>query len=525
VNGSEPEVSRRILFFICCFSMPAAAEAGTHWSFRPRTQPPVPAFADAADRAWLRTSIDAFVLQRLRANGLRPAPEADRATLIRRLSFDLTGLPPTPEEVAAFVGDASGVAYERVLERLLASPHYGERWAQHWLDVVRFAESDGFEYDRYRPGMWRYRDYVIRAFNEDRPYDRFVTEQLAGDEIDPDSPEMQIAAGFHRLGPVRRNAGNQDVAFSRNEVLTEETDAIGMVFLGLTVGCARCHDHRFDDFPQDDYYRLQAFLAATQEHNIILADKATQADWKARTDKLNAEIKLLTEKLADATDEARPSLQAKLKHAQVQLPPPLPAICSVRNVEAERTAIHVLKRGLPERKGKQVGPGFPSALFADSDPNLPAKEGAQPRTALARWLTDTANPLAARVYVNRVWQGHFGTGLVETPNDLGHNGGMPSHPALLDHLATEFIKNGMRLKPLHRLIVLSSTYRQTSRSPDAATARVKDPANRLLWQFPRRRLSAEELRDAMLSAAGKLNLKAGDESVMIPVEQDLVDLL
>jgi hypothetical protein len=240
-------VARRILLFIFCLT-PATAEAGTHWSFRPRTDPPTPAFADAVERAWPRTSIDAFVLQRLRADGLRPAPEADRATLIRRLSFDLTGLPPTPRDVGAFVSDPAPDAYERLVERLLASPHYGERWAQHWLDVVRFAESDGFEYDRYRPGMWRYRDYVIRCFNEDRPYDRFVTEQLAGDELEPDNPAMQIAAGFHRLGPVRRNAGNPDVAFSRNEVLTDMTDAIGMVFLGLTVGCARCHDHNFDDF-------------------------------------------------------------------------------------------------------------------------------------------------------------------------------------------------------------------------------------------------------------------------------------
>src|SRR5581483_10788258 len=199
---------------------------------------------------------------------------------IRRLSFDLTGLPPAPAEVEAFVRDPAPDAYERLVERLLSSPHYGERWAQHWLDVVRYAESDGFEYDRYRPGLWRYRDYVIRCLNEDRPYSRFVTEQLAGDELAPGDPEMQVAAGFHRLGPVRRNAGNQDVASSRNEVLTEMTDAVGMVFLGLTVGCARCHDHKFDDFPQEDYYRLQAFLAAAQEHRLVLADAAAQADWQ-----------------------------------------------------------------------------------------------------------------------------------------------------------------------------------------------------------------------------------------------------
>jgi hypothetical protein len=501
------------------------ARAGTHWSFRPRSQPAVPQFADADARAWLRTSVDAFVLQRLRAQGLRPAPEADRATLIRRLSFDLTGLPPTPDEIQAFVQDPAPDAYERLVERLLTSPHYGERWAQHWLDVVRFAESDGFEYDRYRPGMWRYRDYVIKSFNEDKPFDRFLLEQIAGDEIEPNNPEMLVAIGFHRLGPVRRNAGNQDVAFSRNEVLTEMTDAVGLVFLGLTVGCARCHDHRFDAFTQEDYYRLQAFLAATHEHNLVLADAKTQAEWQARAAPVEKEIKRLRQQLAKADGEARIQLQQKLKELERSLPPPLPALCTIRDVEAERTPVHVLKRGLPEKKGKLVGPGFPSALAPAGKADLSAEAQKHARTALARWLADPDHPLTARVFVNRVWHYHFGAGLVETPNDLGVNGAAPSHPELLDHLANEFVRHGMRLKPLHRLIVLSSTYRQASRSPDAVLARQKDPKNRLLWQFPRRRLSAEELRDAMLSAAGRLNLKPGGESVIIPVEKDLVNLL
>lgn len=510
---------RRNTVFVCCVLLSLANPVAAHWSLKPRTVPSVPSFSDPAGRAWLRTSVDGFILQKLRAAGLQPAPEADRVTLIRRLAFDLTGLPPTPAEIDAFVRDTTPGAYERLVERLLASPHYGERWAQHWLDVVRYAESDGFEYDRYRPGMWRYRDYVIRSFNEDRPYDRFVTEQLAGDEIDPDNREMQVAAGFHRLGPVRRNAGNQAVAFSRNEVLTEMTDVIGLVFLGLTVGCARCHDHRFDDFPQDDYYRLQAFLAATHEHNVVLADKAAQRDWQKRTDKINAQIAQLNKQLAAG---ANPALEAKVKELQASLPPPLPAICTVRNDEKQRTVIHVLKRGLADRLGKQVGAGFPLALGGS---DLPAVDCNKPRTALARWLTDPAHPLTARVFVNRIWHAHFGTGLVDTPNDFGHNGGVPSHPALLDHLANEFVRYGMQLKPLHRLILLSSTYRQASRTPYAAAARGKDPANRLLWKFPRRRLSAEELRDAMLAAAGVLNRKAGGESVVVPVEPDLVELL
>jgi hypothetical protein len=510
------------LLLLSALVLPPSARADPpHWSFRPRSRPAVPQSADPAGRARVRTSVDAFVLQRLRASGLRPAPEADRATLIRRLSFDLTGLPPTPAEVDAFVRDPAPDAYERLVGRLLASPHYGERWAQHWLDVVRFAESDGFEYDRYRPGMWRYRDYVIASFQQDKPYGRFISEQLAGDEIEPANPLMQVAVGFHRLGPVRRNAGNQDVASSRNEELTEMTDAVGMAFLGLTVGCARCHDHKFDDFSQADYYRLQAFLAATHEHNELLADAPTRADWQARTERLTAEIKRLKVAVNRADGEAKRRLQEQLRAAEHNLPPPLPAICTVRDVAEKRTPIHVLKRGLPERKVKRVGPAFPSALAPATTGDLTRS----PRAALARWLADPDHPLTVRVFVNRVWQAHFGRGLVETANDFGVNGARPSHPELLDHLANEFVRHGMRLKPLHRLIVLSSAYRQASRSPDAKVSRAKDPDNRLLWQFPRRRLSAEELRDAMLAAAGRLNLKAGGESVMVPVAKDLTDQL
>jgi Protein of unknown function (DUF1553)/Protein of unknown function (DUF1549) len=507
---------------LCSLLLSAEVAAGSHWSLQPVGNPAIPRFADDAARTWAHTSVDPFILDRLRAKGLHAAPEANRATLIRRLSFDLTGLPPTPAQVAAFVADPSADAYDRLVERLLASPHYGERWAQHWLDVVRFAESDGFEYDRYRPGMWRYRDYVIKSFNDDKPFDRFVQEQIAGDEIDPQGQEMQVAVGFHRLGPVRRNAGNQDVAFSRNEVLTEMTDAVGMVFMGLTVGCARCHDHKFDDFFQVDYYRLQAFMAATHEHNQVLADARTQSLWQASTDRLQKEIKQLQKHLAAANGDTKEKLRAQLREAESKLPPPLPAIATVRDVEAERTAIHVLKRGLAEKKGKRVESGFPSAFASGG---LSPDGMKHPRTALAGWLTDAKHPLTARVFVNRVWQYHFGRGLVETANDFGVNGRPPSHPELLDHLANEFIRGGMRLKPLHRLIVLSSTYRQSAQSAEAKAARSKDPDNRLLWQFPRRRLSAEEIRDAMLAVAGRLNLKAGGPSVIVPVEKDLVNLL
>jgi hypothetical protein len=495
-----------------------------HWSFQKRGRPAIPRFQDPARRAWVRNAVDAFVLARLDREGLRPAAEADRRTLIRRVCFDLTGLPPTPEQIADFVASTDPLAYEKLVDRLLASPHYGERWGRHWLDVVRFAETEGFEYDRHRPGAWRYRDYVIRSFNDDKPYDQFVREQLAGDEIAPGQGDMEVAVGFYRLGPIRRNAGNPKVAFSRNEVLTDMTDSIGAVFLGLTVGCARCHDHKFDDFSQTDYYRLQAFLAQTQEHNIVLADARTKADWESRTQKVQAEVNRLKQELETADGEERMRMQARLAEMQRRLPPPLPAISSIHDVPSERTTIHVLKRGDPDRKGKPVGMHVPSALLRTNTPELPP-DTKNPRSLLAAWINDPDNPLAARVLVNRVWQYHLGRGIVATANDFGVNGSPPSHPELLDYLANEFLANGLRLKPLHRLILLSSTYRQASRSLDGALGRRRDPDNCLLWHAPRRRLDAEEIRDAMLTLAGKLNLKAGGPSVVVPVDADLVHLL
>jgi hypothetical protein len=495
-----------------------------HWSLLPRSRPVPPLPQDAVGQAWIRNPIDAFIWDKLGRANLRPAPEADRQTLIRRITFDLTGLPPTPEAVAAFVNDAAPEAYEHLIDRLLASPHYGERWGRHWLDVVRYAETEGFEYDHYRPGAWRYRDYVIAAFNNDKPFDRFVTEQLAGDEVDGHDPVNLVAAGFHRLGPVRRNAGNKLVAMDRNETLTEMTDAIGSVFLGLTMACARCHNHRYDAIPQQDYYRLQAFLAATHEHDVVLASAAAEAEWKSRTDKIKAQIKDLEKQRSPKDGLQALRVRKKIAALKRAMPEPLPTISTVHNLSAERTAIHVLKRGDPDRKGRQVGPRVPGLFLADDAPELPA-EADNPRTRLAHWLTDPGNPLTARVWVNRVWQNHFGQGIVRTPNDFGVNGARPSHPELLDYLAEEFLAGGQRLKPLHRLILLSSTYRQASTPRDALVAARVDPDNRLLSHFPRRRLSAEEIRDAMLAAAGDLNVKAGGPSVYVPVEADLVRLL
>ena len=498
------------------------------WSLQERSRPAVPAFSNPSDQAWVRNSIDAFVLEKLKEKGLRPAPEADRATLIRRVTFDLIGLPPSPGEVADFVFDRSPNAYEKVVDRLLASQHYGERWGQRWLDLVRFAETEGFEYDRTMHGSWRFRDYVVRAFNDDKPYDQFVREQLAGDEIGPDNREMQIAAGFHRLGAVRRNAGNQEVASSRNEVLTERTDIIGAAFLGLTVGCARCHDHMFDPIRQKDYYRLQAFLAETQEHQIVIAPQEEQDYVKSTTERIEKQIKKLrgeTKGLkGEEKEAAEKKIQARIKELESQIPKPLPAIASIRNDREKRSPIHVLERGNYDSKGEEVGMRPLGVLLPDGVPELP-RDTLNPRTRLAHWLTDPQHPLTARVAVNRMWASHFGNGIVNTPNDFGFMGDRPSHPELLDHLANAFVDGGWKVKSMHRMMVLSSTYRQSSHSPGETRAVEADPQNRLLWKFNRRRLEAEEIRDAMLAVSGKLNPKRGGESIMIPVEQELVDSL
>jgi len=491
------------------------AKARQHWSFQPVRKPSLPSVRHA-DR--IETSIDAFLLARLEQHGWQFAPPAGRAEWIRRATFDLVGLPPTPEEIDAFVEVASPDAFERVVDRLLASPHYGERWAQHWLDVVRYAESEGYEYDRHIPDAWRYRDYVIDSLNADKPFDRFVVEQVAGDEIEPESHECLTASIFHRLGPVRRNAGNPEIALSRNEVLTERTDIVGTAFLGLTVGCARCHDHKLEPITQQDYYRLQAYFAATDEHDISLATPYEQDVWKERVRQAKDEIQRLKTQAQGLTGAEKSRLTEKIETLEDALPAPLATIPATRNDRDKRTPIHVLRRGAWENKGELVGPRPPSVLAPEAAA-LPA-DIADPRTRLANWLVSPGNPLTARVMVNRIWQRHFGAGLVRTANDLGIKGDRPSHPELLDWLAATLVEDGWRLKPLHRRIVLSAAYRQGSADPRSA-----DPENRLLWKFPRRRLTAEEVRDAMLAVSGRLNEKTHGPSVMLPVDPELVALL
>ena len=548
---------RCLAVLACWMTLPLAdilmaagtAEPRKHWAFQPVSKPAVPQVKQVR---WVQSPVDAFILAKLDERKWQPAPAASPDVWLRRVYFDLTGLPPSPEEVTAFLADQSAAARETVVDRLLASERYGERWAQHWLDVVRYAESEGFEYDRHVPDAWRFRDYVVASFNADKPFDRFIIEQIAGDELDSGDHELLSASIFHRLGAVRRNAGDSDVAFSRNEVLTERTDIVGTAFLGLTVGCARCHDHKLDPISQKDYYRLQAYFAATDEHNLTLASATEKQSWEEHNKQLQSEIAALKSKARLTNGEERVRLTAQAEALEDKLPAPLATIPATWNDATKRTPIHVLKRGVWELKGEPVGPRPPDVLVTDARPEL-AADMAKPRTQLARWIADARNPLTARVLVNRVWQHHFGAGLVKTPNDFGLHGDRPSHPELLDWLASTLVEGGWRLKPLHRMLVLSATYGQASwgsnqssvfsvqsgKTPMRGGSKLNtdplnieylspqsaDPENRLLSHFNRRRLSAEEIRDTMLAIAGRLNLRTGGRSVMVPVEAELVKLL
>ncbi len=392
-------------------------------------------------------------------------------TLIRRLTYDLTGLPPTPEEVDAFLADRAAGAYERLVNRLLASPHYGEHWARHWLDLVRFGETNGYERDSAKPFAWRYRDYVIDAFNRDKPYDRFVREQLDGDEIDPGSAEAMVATGYYRLGIWDDEPADRPLA--RYDELDGIVSTTGQVLLGMTVNCARCHDHKADPIPQRDYYRLLAFFIDV-----------------SRQDGKNLR------KVEDG------------RGSRIE-------VMSVS--ERGTSQAHVLLRGSPALVGPAVEPGVPEVLDQGTGS---FGRGRGKRRALADWLTDPGNPRTARVLANRLWQYHFGRGIVPTPNDFGKLGEPASHPELLDWLAAELVSGGWRIKPMHRLIVLSNAYRMASRASTAELA--ADPSNRWFWRFPLRRLAAEEVRDSILAVSGSLRLKAGGPSVYPPIPREVL---
>lgn len=497
--------------------------AREHYAFQPLGEFVPPSVDSRSD---VYQPIDAFLLAELESHGRGFAPLASRRTWLRRITLDVTGLPPSPESLAAFENDSRPDAHERVVDLLLSSPQYGARWAQHWLDVVRYAESEGYEYDRHLPDAWHYRDYVIDSLNADKPYDQFVTEQIAGDELDAQNTEYLSAAILHRLGPVRRNAGNADIALSRNEVLTERTDILGTAFLGLTIGCARCHNHKLEPLTQRDYYQLQAYLAASAEHNFSLADAEKQAAWEAETKRLKSEIQSLQTAAKAATGTAKDQLSQQIKDLDESLPAPLPTIPTIRNDWSERTSIHVLRRGVWELKGAAVTPSPPGILIStwqgeQGFGQAIEADDSHPRTQLAAWLT--RHPLLARVIANRIWQHHFGIGIVKTANDFGLHGDPPSHPELLEYLAATLIKHQWQWKPIHRQLLLSRAYRQSD-THDAGLQEI-DPENRWLGRFSRRRLSAEEIRDCMLAVSGQLNLQAHGTSIMLPADNEMVQLL
>jgi hypothetical protein len=456
--------------------------ARRHWAFQQIKAPAVP---PAKNQSWLANPIDAFVLSQLEAKGLAPNPPATKRELIRRVTYDLIGLPPTPAEVEAFVTDTSPEAYMALVERLLASPHYGEKWGRHWLDLVRFAETNSYERDDPKPEAWRYRDYVIRAFNQDKPYHRFLREQLAGDELPDRDDDALIATGYYRLGIWDDEPS--DPLQARYDALDDLVATTGQVFLGLTLDCARCHDHKFDPIPQSDYYRLLAFF-----HNINPYRNGGATD-------------LIP--LASSPGEGKAAARA----------------LSVTEAGRGAPETFVLVRGNAHVRGDKVEPGFPQILGAPA-PVITSPPGGRTtgrRRALADWIASPDNPLAARVLVNRIWQHHFGRGIVRTPNDFGLQGERPTHPELLDWLAGEFLRHGWQMKPLHRLIVTSNSYRMSSHGRADALAR--DPTNDLFWRFDMRRLSAEEVRDSILALSGVLSTKMYGPSVYPALPREVLE--
>lgn len=547
------------------------------WSLQPVSKPALPAVKNSK---WVKTPVDAFVLAKLEAENLQPNPPADKLTLLRRATVDMTGLQPTPEEIRQFLNDNSPDAWEKVVDRLLTSPAYGERWARHWLDVVRYADSNGFKADETRPNMWRYRDYVIHAFNDDKPYDRFVKEQIAGDELYPGDRDALVAMGYNRNWIDETNAAG--LITRRQETLDDMTAITGAAFMGLTYGCARCHDHKFDPILQKDYYRLQAFFANTVAGDgpLPLKDpeqrrkyEEQKAAWEEKTKDIRAEMATILAPLRTAkaksgsntfeesvktaifknpadrtpweavmykTAETRVAFDeepdartlrtlkgdaakhyAELKKQLAEFdslrPPALDQGQFMVDVSATAPPMYILRGGNPDLKGDEVQPGFLSILDP-ADAKITPPSGLNStgrRSALAAWLTDPKNPLPARVMVNRIWHYHFGHGIVATPGDFGRMGAKPTHPELLDFLASYFVDNGWSMKKIHRLILLSNTYQQSG--DFTAGAAEKDPDDKLLWRWPRKRLEAEAIRDSMLQVSGLLNTKMGGPGVFPPV--------
>jgi len=574
-----------------------AVKESTWWAFEKLARPQVPSLQPAA-RA--QNPIDAFILHKMQQNGLKPVAAANKRTLIRRAYFDLHGLPPDPAEVAKFVSDSSPEAYEKLLDRLLASPRYGERWGRHWLDVVRYADTGGFETDMYYANAWRYRDYVIKSLNDDKAYDRFVQEQIAGDELWPDNLDLagdygltkekqknleaRIGTGLYTIGPTYHEAALNGEQL-QYEWLTDAVDTTGEAFLGLTLGCARCHDHKFDPLSQRDYHRMMAIFAGSEERHVPVVSKMDVFGFKSaypnllQVEEYKAAIQRIESKARDRATEAIKSkfppeviaafetpaesrtqkqsdLAARIVEAltragllenaagknftpdytpqekeererlirelglaalNARFELPQATILGHADVVPE---VRMTSRGDFRGTGSKVGPGFPAVLGGLKDLEEPSGPGFVPqrRRALALWLTQPEHPLTARVMVNRIWAWHFGRGLVGTPSDFGRQGEVPSHPELLDWLASEFVQQGWSIKKLHRLIMSSNTYRMSSQFAESNAK--MDPANRYFWRMNRQRLDAETLRDSVLSVAGVLNLKMGGRAVVPPLTDE-----
>lgn len=534
-----------------------------HWAYLPLgdAEPP-----QVDDPRWQRNPIDRFIKQRLERAGVEPMPRAGRTTLLRRLYVDLTGLPPTPDEVRAFLSDERPDAYERLVDRLLASPAYGERYAQHWLDLARFAETDGFEHDLLRPNAWRYRDWVIDALNRDLPYDEFVGLQLAGDELRPGDPQAAVATGFLLCGPDMPDINLQDER--RHLVLNEMTATTGAVFLGMQYGCAQCHDHKFDPLTIHDFYRLRAFFESAdvfREHPIPTSEEAAahaaaEAAW-TREDRDGAKrLRALDDLARQRFREKNPDEQPSLEQALAELDddqraerdrldvriaslPPLPELPRGRVFRAGKARPgHVYLRGDFRRPGPMVESGFPQVLLPESaDDCGPPSGGVAPasRAALVDWLMSDGHPLTSRVIANRLWQWHFGQGLSSTPSDFGVMGAEPTHPELLDWLSRELSRGGWSLKRMHRLLATSETYQLASSPHDpqwsdderALAQKIwressqSDGDNELLWRRDRVRLEGEAVRDALLAAGNRLSPRRGGPGVRPPLPPEVTGTL
>ncbi len=560
---------------------PITRQEREYWAFRKpvrSTPPPV------ADSAWAGNPVDAFLRKAMADRKLAPSRPATRRALIRRAYLDLLGLPPSPEEIDAFVADNSPKAWENLVDKLLASPHYGERWARHWLDLVRYADSGGFEFDVDRPEAWRYRDYLVRAFNGDKPYDQFLKEQLAGDEYAPVSSDAMIATGFLQLG-VENGGG----ARARQDSIDDVISTTSLAFLGVTVGCARCHDHKFDPIPQKDYYRMQAVFFSIKDvkfplvnADVVVAHEAEikriqalqkplneaktamekphrdhlvdayigtlpeylQTAWRTperdRTEgqKLNVlqiEKTLRSDTLANRISEAqvvgRMSPAEKARHAELKaeiaeldskMPKPYATAMAIGEVGREPEPVYFLHRGGLDARGPAMTPGVLSVTreneYEFAQPPADAKSSWR-RRGFAEWVTSPENPLTARVMVNRLWQHHFGEGIVRTPSNFGKLGDRPTHPELLDWLATEFIANRWSIKSMHRLMMTSQAYQMSS--DDQSAGVTEDPENKLVWRMPRVRLEAEAIRDSILAVAGSIDRTLGGPCVYPYINPEL----